>query len=387
MKRILYNFRIGLEQWAKKKGQLIFLTLQLMSLFVLVGMMLTIVFNLARYNDLLKKSTGNKESFIFQYDMSKARLDRFTDDKVENKLVDFINFLTQTTIEYMLIDNTEEILVDGSSSELIKGNTNFLQSFDLINITPDIKENFDNLILYKGEESKKIVPVIVGAYYKHKYKIGDLLNNNRGREYKIIGFLSEDKAYIMPKQSKNILPLYKSVIMPAEVDIENNSSMVFLISHCVFKVNNYNELENVEKKIYSFDFLDFFLIDYKNQIEYVRGDLKETITIHAFFAVLLFVFSWISIFTYLIQIINENTYTYAVHMLYGANLVDIVERVIAKLGIVFLLSNIISFIIFKVRVVSIVLLTGSITCFSIVIAYVYFILKSKNIIYTLRKRG
>lgn len=219
--------------------------------------------------------------------------------------------------------------------------------------------------------STETLPVLLGYNLKDKYKIGDVFEGTylcKNFNFKVIGVLERNSHIIKTNiQQENVGEFYyeyfdNSYITPLvnmEQAPKNKDDILFQKILYMFKLNatiaapiNYNSGEirsKMDALADKYDMYDFVIISMSNdKLSLLKLVSKNNIDIMIILAIVLFVFSLISLFAIFSAKIHKNTGQYAVHLMLGASKKCVAMYILAEVLIVLFLSHALSYMVTKI---------------------------------------
>mgnify|MGYP000848403590 CR=1 FL=1 len=329
------NIYFCFEQIRANIIDIAFKIIQICTAFIILAYLIQSVVN---YNKVNKQITSVLEEKNIYTISSRMISDHRFSDLDESKYTKSFQRLVAEIQGFpdLMVANTEDyVSLKGEGILSIAVTPNFFDSFNLEvgKHVENWKENF--VIHYEHDEkwAESIKPAIVGYNYSKEYTLGDIITYDYGKEYEIIGFLKKNAFISLPMQSAEPKNLNTAIIVPANIDLSDNGSMMSFIFSSMFMVKERAELARIEEINAEEKLLEMNIKNYSEQMTYVRSDTIEKIILYATFGAILTVFSIISTICMIIQLISDYSYEYAVNLLCGASLGDIIQRIVFQFSI------------------------------------------------------
>lgn len=292
--------------------------------------------------------------------------------------------------------------IDGKKYEFVKSlqiNKQVIDSFDLKLLEGNLFQKDD--YIYNNNKS---IPIILGSDYQSIYKIGDeveidyIMKSLKGR---VVGILKPNS--VLPVRENIEFYLDKHIILPS-FSIEqapiNKDDSTFQKRHYLQLINGQIFTEKgslqvrklIDEISQSTNFYDLIIIGANDTgIDIMFSMLKQNINLLIMLTVLLFCFCVVTIFFSFIMKWNINIQKYAIHLISGATVYNILGYMFWEIFIIISISVIaviisITFIGFMpIAYYFIIILTGlAITLSSILPLYIK--LKKLNISNILKKK-
>lgn len=384
---LIKNIKLSFEQWKSKKGQMILLTLQIVASFLCIGFIFQQFYSYQILKNQIINCMGEKEIYKLR-DMNDVSWDsQLSDQRYNEDFNILLNTVINSKTEILTVNTDYVTRFENKSINIIEVSPEFFSKYQLKgNYDQDeINDNF-NINLLDDIKDVEVKPAVVGYYFSKKYKIGDIVSDNYGQSYKIMGFLKKGSVYAMPTQSKDLYEMDENIITPVYIDCSDNTSIMRYLFSCQFFVNERNELNDIENMNNQLKLMDTYFGSYTRQLSIIKNDVMEAIILYGSFGIILLIFSLIGITGMIIQIIQEYQYEYGVNMLCGATIYDIFFRISFQLSMIILAGIIISFIFFFGKKSLINVIGMAFVCIIFLNIYGWKKLKSETILQSLRSR-
>lgn len=386
---MIKNLRFAIEAMGDKKIEMFLRWVQIVISFVFLCFIFQTFYDFQSINEKIEYLAGTSEIYVLR----DLNTDAWYEELCNNneltwkfqKIVDVIN---QTEVEKIVLNNNYETTKDEQSIELISVSKNFFEKYGVTgNFGEEALSEFELRTLSSEEWSNEIWPVVAGYNYTNRYDVGEVIQDDYGQKYKIVGFLSKNTTYTLPMQSKDLECLDNAFIIPVNIDKTDNGNMIEYIFSCQFITDQREELGSIEKTNRELQLLDTYFDNYTNQLKYVQNDTIECMVLFGSFGVVLMVFSIIGIVCMIIQLIVNHEYEYAINMLCGANFGDIYFRVVFQSVCLIGSSVLISFAFFGNTKAFRNIVVISIVCLAGLLIFSFLKLKSETIISKIRING
>ena len=344
--------------------------LQMLLAFILVGSMMCDIIECRKAVSNINRLIDKKESIGLSNDESTKYENILYEGYKQAELKQFVNKIFDLDNKVSIVNNINNKKIDRNMVELVQVTSDFFENYN-IKTDVDDSEITKEFILHKIESENEavVIPVIAGGNYNRKYKKGDVISDSEGYEYKIIGFAEKKQEYILPLQGKEMNSLDDSFICPIYVDMTDSSSMCEFVWSCQFvdlgnqKLNDLLDYNNKNQV------LDFHIINYKNQMEYIKKDYVNGIALEGFFAICLFVFSLVGMISTMIIRVIDNAYEYSVNLLCGATMKDIYSRITYEFLFIICVGVFVSLCIYQLSIASICIVILAVVCYLFICFY------------------
>lgn len=293
--------------------------------------------------------------------------------EVEDRLEDMIDCYNEISKKFVYDDSYNEPIF--FKSNMYKGNEKFLDGYEEGRASPDSeylnlkgyrigkyfydieKPQIESGRYFTQDEFKflegDIMPVILGSEYKEIYNIGDTFKVQYSGEksVEVIGFFREN-TFILEENKKVYLDRYISV---PSFDIEyknfdNKEEQSMMEFHYYTKLNGRlllknNELERIsdfQKILNNHKLYDFYLYNRSESASKVYYSQLESTKIISGLAIIIFIFTFVSLITAMISKVYKNVKKYSIHILIGARPSRVMKFVLFESIIIYFLSILIA---------------------------------------------
>lgn len=387
MKRFLCNIGHSFSLWKSHTAEMIFKSLQIFVSLLLIGFMVHQYTSYQALYQQIQHLMQQKDVYVL-WDCNdnewSGHIERSNYTKSWNHLLDTI---INSNLKRLVVDNEQPVDISDREAEVIRTNENFFQFFEI-----SISEKETNWETYfktyfesEEEWKKKTKPAIVGAAYRKDYKLGDCITSDSGERFLIKGFLKKNQSYALPTQSKEMVSLNRALIIPVNIDKNEVYSIQAYIKYCLYITKGRETLSDIEQVNREEKLNDGYFCSYRKQLVNVKRDTIEGILQYGTFGVILFVFSIIGFLGMLIQLMMECEKEYAVHLLCGAQIKDILLRLLFQIGLLLLCGDILCFIVFYNGQVRLAVSLLSLISFLLFFLYSTLRLHSESIMQKLRR--
>jgi putative ABC transport system permease protein len=336
-------------------------------------------------SNLSKVSKITRNSHIYKLnddsDTEKLFTSTFAEVDVNNRIDSFYKYLT-TSKDFTFVSANEGNL----SVEPFKNINNFFISSDNnYSVTNDnvkyenlhnlsVSENFFStfdfnlssgrlLISEDFKPNKKVLPTILGYNYVNIFKLGDKIKyynpyENSINELEVVGFLDKDFYFLDSNFSiNNLIHLNDYIILPNNgMHLPENSKRDNKKVNSTYHSNAYNtifssyiiprngltDLNGIVEKAKITKVFDVRLISGQVMIDYFKNNIGKTAQYADILFIILIVFIIISIIVSTLSSIEKRYNEFAVHLLTGSSMKDIILRIFLEISILIMISYVIS---------------------------------------------
>lgn len=233
--------------------------------------------------------------------------------------------------------------------------------------------------------TKKEIPLLLGSDFCNYYDTGDVIINEVGQPYEVIGFLDKSFFHINPLEGATIYRLDKMFIVPLQtkkfetIDYDSAILSTFLITDDLSDLQAIQEKSN-ELRLYTFDFRSF-----ATQLEHLSQSAKRSLISWGVMISGILFFALTGFISSLMQFIDSRTKEFAVHLLCGARISSIIQRVLIQVFTIIFLSNVFVIFLHKFSLTTLISLLSSLLFGLIVVAYPIIILSKTQINIVLKR--
>lgn len=326
------NIKYALNNIRSNLFASLFRMIQILVAFIVIGMMIIEGTGAIKALSMLNKLTKNNDVYVlkdesygsYYTEKYSKEADRLVDMILEKNVSIVFNGLSINVPGYGMLDCI------GVSSDF----------FDMYDVEiegcskKDIEEQFKFKKITEKEREEGVFPVIAGYNLKKNYSIGDIVESSY-MKCKIIGFASKKGSYILPMRGKDVYYVDDAIIYPFFLSTDDGYDMLHFFNACIFNGIPRYEMEELLKYNNDNKLYNLSIISYKEQIEYIKKNICNSIVFYAFFGITLFAFSIIGMTGTMIVRVIDNLYEYAVNLMCGATMEDIYDRVTYEFFIIF----------------------------------------------------
>ncbi|MBK5453958.1 ABC transporter permease [Bacillus sp. TH23] len=204
---------------------------------------INVFYNLYYLNDNSSSVLDLNNTYLISFDMATDRLrsDQFNKEQIQeiyNKLQQNKDVISYGTYEERIIEleSSNRLLKNSMLADL--KNKTFHDERPTIN-TIIVDENYYRLLNFPlktgngfshqdfQKKSEERMNVLVGSYFKEYFQVGDTIND----QYRIIGFLPENKFIVNNNSTNTYLKLDKAMILPMPSERYGEYESMFLRLH------------------------------------------------------------------------------------------------------------------------------------------------------------
>lgn len=328
------NIKLSFEQWKFRKLQFIFLAVQIIFSFLLVCFIFQQFFSNRQLMSQMQKYMGKGDIYVLWNNNEPEWEQELEKDKYNRKFRELINKVRTANADILVLNNEYETSIKEKSTNLLYVTPDF---FDRYGITGDFSDREIHELFctrfVENIETEKIPPAIAGAEFRYEYKKGDVIQEDSGEKYRIVGFLKKGSYYAVPTQSRNLESMDHALLVPVTVNLSDNVSIMEYLRYSQFAVKDRSELWWIEDMNMEPHLMDSYFVSYSSQLKIVQNDILESIILFGGFGSVLFVFSMLGISGMIIQLIHDYQYEYGVNLLCGAEIKDIFIRLVFQVSL------------------------------------------------------
>ena len=341
------------EDIGKMKYRYGIITLQIIVGLVLFCYIYQVSDSFAKTTGMVQNRLNNEEIYMFRDNTSDKKIDKLLKD--DKKLKDMKKWYAKVQKTVAEDSNLQSYIADTDSDINIKRD-------EYINNVV-VSENFMDIYQIEGDFSKtkwkeeffgksgnaEEIPVIVGYNLSKKYTKGKVFMDTSRQKYKVIGSLKKGSVFVEPSHSKKYTSLDNCILSPYHL-IEDDSMEYWSYVQSVYFVTNHPE--KIQKCIVAskkMGLYDLSLLDFSYQLQCIKEDAQDTFAVYGMFLLVTVAFCIVGIIGNMIQFINDNKKEFAIHLIVGASIKEIVGRVILLATIQILIGLAVVAVIFGVN--------------------------------------
>ncbi len=275
--------------------------------------------------------------------------------KLYQEVQNLINTSEENTDIYIADSGMRFSFSDGTElpEELVDGDTkNGIHSKRL-----SVTENFFSIYQLQGTYSHKVLeefrcvegkptPLILGDGFRNVYKEQDEIEDVHGNKFVVVGFLDRSSYYVAPNQTRELLSLDNYVIMPHEVNVEDSVDITMYLEALYIMAENDSVPGKIVDRSKELGLYDLSLTNFSHQLDAIISDTNDEIFINTTFLVIILIFSFVGITGNFLQFIANYKREFAIHLLCGANMFQIIFRICMQMFLMVGIGLIIVFLVF-----------------------------------------
>lgn len=377
------NIKYAFLGLSKRRFFSIITILQLTIALLIFNQSFSIKSDIASNLSKVSKITQNSNIYKLNDDSDTENLFTYTFAEVDvnNRIDDFYKYIT-TSKNFTFVSanegnlnvehfkNINNFLISSNNNYSVTKNNVKYENLHNLSVSENFFRTFDfNLSsgrLFNSEDfkpNKKVLPAILGYNYVNIFKLGDRIKyynsyENAINELEVIGFLDKDLYFLNSNFSiDNLTHLNDYIILPNNgMNLPKNSEKDKEIADSAYRSNAYNTIFNsyiishnglnslngIIEKAKATKVFDVRLISGQVMIDYLKNNIDKTVQYADILFVILIVFTIISIIVSALSSIEKRYNEFAVHLLTGASMKDIILRMFFETSILIMISYLIS---------------------------------------------
>ena len=205
--------------------------------------------------------------------------------------------------------------------------------FDIYNL----EGTFDKKTLHSNfcNEKEKATPLILGYGFRKYFHENEVIQDVYEREYRIVGFLNQQSYYVAPDVTRELISLENVVIKPYKVDLKDSVSIVQYFDNLYFMTDDRRAIDNIVKWSSESGLFEFLPINFSYQLEVIIEDTLDEIFVNSTFMVIILIYALVGIIGNLLQFIAQYKREFAINMLCGATMWQIILRILMQVIVMF----------------------------------------------------
>ncbi len=341
------NIIFAIEHIVQNKVGFILKIIQLSTALWIFGLILNTYLLQAKSAALIKKISGGEETYAF--------VDCSTDDWYEEVsassnvkgLLALIKMIDAVDAKKVLVNNGFPIdfneFPDLSIDQYIVS-SDFFERFGID--VGDYKNEIDEKFHFRIVKNNECVPILIGSNFQKSVKSGDILTNSLGQKFEVVGRLPRNTYCTIPTEDSEAYCIDEAIVAPPWF-FEDEYLSDFLIAYIEsmqFTTDKKTALSPIINYMNDHKFLNGYYVSYSQQLKYADQFFFYILMTYGIFGILLFVFTFISIFCMVSEMLNSYRKEYAINMMLGATYKDICVRFEIEIVFLFLICTIIGWI-------------------------------------------
>lgn len=349
------------------------------------------IIQIIRVNDginRLQKLKDNK-AFVNRDATSNGKIDALIADEKNSipKLKELYSYIVNNdkTSSYSKFEYETAEKIQGNTIIQSTANKRFFESYDIKVIEGTMFNESD------FTSNSDIIPIVVGYNLKDRYKIGQTylerdLDTNKDITYKVIGILEYNSSYPSLVDIGKETDLNYTFFKPLNINLVNEfSSIDMAISSTVIFTKDQKDVRDIEEKSAE---LGLFSMEYKpiqEDIDTYVDYFHKKIAYQIFISLIVLFFAAISMALNLTTMISKNIKEFSIHMICGAEIRSIFQRLLWQLLIILSIALIPTEIFYGINVSLVYTIIIACIISLIIMSVPYIKLKRTNIIELVRR--
>ena len=184
------------------------------------------------------------------------------------------------------------------------------------------------------EESKGLIPILLGADYENYFKIGDIF----AEKYEVKGILNKNSSYFDTGWESALIYLDNQIIIPMQYQAKKWGGCY--VNNLNFSIANKADTAKILQIIENYGFKDYIIKNMAAQLAVLN---KKFWTMVSFMTILFITVAMLCIFStisMLAHLIEEYKTEFGIYMLCGASKWDISLKISMPIFIILLISTI-----------------------------------------------
>lgn len=392
LKQVWYSF----EDMLNNKLVYLIYFIQILISLILIGAAFNTITNLQSYQKkLIMVMEDQKEGIYVPFDLTsreKAQEIINGGGDMLNRLQDLYSFIKGFPSVKTYTANTTSSVRLGHSS-LDASFYNRYKDLNMLEID-DKYQTYFNLKTIQGRvftdqdflSTADEIPLILGYDFQKYYDLNDVIVDESGKTYRVVGFLDKSFYYVNPLEGETVFLLDKMFIIPFRSLKADCSEFHSAILSTFVITNNPAGLRAIQSKSNSLRLFNLNFRSFSEQLEYLLGSTRRQMISWGVMVSGILFFAMTSFVSSLLQFIETHTKEFAVHLLCGARVYSIIQRVTFQVFSLVLVSDFVMILIHKFNAVCLLTVASSWIVGLLIVVYPVYKL-SKTPINTLLKRS
>lgn len=325
----------------RKKIRYLLFFLQMVVIFAIIQYTFEIILRYKLFNDKLNDLSIKENAMYFttqkrgsdkypectfaEYESFKNEINKISDNTAFS-FGESSAFFADKRIPNALVKFEDE---GNKNCEITYISENFLEYY---NITVSLGKLFVDTD-YK-EESKGLIPILLGADYENYFKIGDIF----AEKYEVKGILNKNSSYFDTGWESALIYLDNQIIIPMQYQAKKWGGCY--VNNLNFSIANKADTAKILQIIENYGFKDYIIKNMAAQLAVLN---KKFWTMVSFMTILFITVAMLCIFStisMLAHLIEEYKTEFGIYMLCGASKWDISLKISMPIFIILLISTI-----------------------------------------------
>lgn len=257
--------------------------------------------------------------------------------------------------------------------------------FDVFQLNADVDAN-EIMTAFCQYSQGDVMPVLLGSGYRKYYQKGDIFYDTGGRAYRVLGFMEKGSLYAAPFESERARVFDDWMIVPLGTDRQGGGiGYITELTSTYFLTDSEDTMKALIAEFQSQELLPFSYKSLEDQVAYDLRDLKNEGLTMGSVMLLILLFAAAGMIACMIRYVHERLREFAVHMLCGAGMKDVMTRIVMQLCVILFLSNAIVCIVFQSLSVFLAVMFFSIFYGMCIAAYPIYLFKKQEIADVIRR--
>jgi hypothetical protein len=144
------------------------------------------------------------------------------------------------------------------------------------------------------------IPLILGYDFQKYYNVGDVITDDDGQRYRVVGFLEKLSFYLNPARDSLIHWLDKAFITPLQPDKFDAWEYYSAISYTFVITNNTSNLQTIQEKSNELGLFTFEFRSFRDQLQNLIGINRFKVMVTGFIMTIILIFAIISFISTLV---------------------------------------------------------------------------------------
>jgi hypothetical protein len=367
--------------WEDIKGQKLqnfVLFIQIAAALVLFSLIVSVVVHVSSYREKLNGIIESQEIYLIRDLTDQSRLEQiWANPDSSMKLRELYQFMKRSPLFDTYTADAQHFMwlaEDKSHNSLAVRSNPPSKGYNLLRIDNKFMDVYELQCvegsLFTREDfssTKETIPLLLGYDFRSFYQIGDIIEDNRGFCYRVVGFLEQSSYFIQPGKSSAIYSLDRWFVIPVQPDLDDSYDSAIMTTYII--TDDPSHLQRIQQKstelgLYTFEFRSF-----TEQMGRIQGEIDLQIKIMGLMFSVVLIFSMIGLISNLVQFINTHTKEFAIHMLCGGQVSSIIRRILIQIILMLIPANMIVFAIHGASSITLVTIAFGLVIGSLIVLY------------------
>lgn len=358
---MLTQLKYALEDIWKRKLYFILFLIQITIIILLISVCFSLIHKKQAAFQHLNDTFDISRAFYISLEEKEDYVGGEYEENIMKDLYTYINNNDKFT-SFANIEGHMEIkdIPRNSLSVQIEQGPSKIWAYKILAVTYSFIDIFD-LSLSKGEffdpnweySNDKAIPVVLGYSFAKYMDINDEFTDENNQKYKVVGFLEDGQTFVDISFGQGVIELDDVILIPIDVtklenlEVDGNFDYETYLVNLTIIAKNKNDINELRKITEHSKLYDYRFRSVKGVSKYMEKTTQESIGVYSFVSILIIIFASLLTVINTLEFIRKNIREFSIHIFCGATKIHIGLRIFLQIFIVWLLSFVITLIVFN----------------------------------------